>query len=136
MRRFSLGPCIERTVMLNGHAPDLAIAADSAHAWLSGVRPPVVAATWPFLGSVAPATARERGDHREASWLRLYENHRKERVETRLQPFVALAFHEPRLRQLKPYSSHWTLRFSATSTWPTPGATPRSPPLACLADTL
>ncbi|GIF40414.1 hypothetical protein [Actinoplanes xinjiangensis] len=44
MRKFSLGLRIERTVMLNDHAPDLAIAADAAHAWLSGVRPPVVAA--------------------------------------------------------------------------------------------
>ncbi|WP_373871240.1 DUF6193 family natural product biosynthesis protein [Actinoplanes xinjiangensis] len=82
----------------------------------------------PFLGTVALVTACERGDHREASWLRLYENHRKDRIETRLQPFVALAFHEPRLRQLKPYTSHWTLRFSITSTWPYSGCYPKVTP--------
>ncbi|BEL06214.1 hypothetical protein Q0Z83_044050 [Actinoplanes sichuanensis] len=128
MRRITLGLRLERTVMLSGHAPDLAVAADAAHAWLAGARPPDVAATRPFLGSVALATARERGDHREAGWLRLYENHREERVETRLQPFVALAFQEPRLRRLHPYTSVWTLRFSTTSTWPYSGSYPTVTP--------
>jgi hypothetical protein len=42
----------------------------------------------------------------------------------RLQPFVALAFHEPRLRRLTPYTSHGTLCFSTSSTWPYTGAHP------------
>ncbi|WP_327002315.1 DUF6193 family natural product biosynthesis protein [Dactylosporangium sp. NBC_01737] len=123
-RRFILGLRTGRAVMLGGHAPDLAVAADAARAWLSGTAPPAVAAAWPFLGSVALATARERGDHRESSWLHLYENHRESPVATRLRPFVALAFHEPRLRRLSPYTSHWTLRFSTTATWPFTGAYP------------
>jgi hypothetical protein len=31
---------------------------------------------------------------------------------------IALAFHEPRLRVLRPYTSHWTLCFSSTPQWP------------------
>jgi hypothetical protein len=127
-RKFILSLRTERAVILGGHAPDLRIAADAAQAWLSGTQPSAVAAAWPFLGSVALAIARERGDHREASWLHLYENHCEDPVAARLQPFVALAFHEPRLRQLKPYTSHWTLRFSTTSTWPYTGAYPAVAP--------
>ncbi len=123
-RKFILSLRTERAVMLGGHTPDMAIVADAAQAWLSGARPSVVAAAWPFLGSVALASARERGDHREASWLHLYENHREDRVAARLQPFVSLAFQEPRLRRLTPYTSVWTLHFSTTSTWPYTGAHP------------
>ncbi|WP_432986977.1 DUF6193 family natural product biosynthesis protein [Dactylosporangium sp. CA-233914] len=39
-------------------------------------------------------------------------------VGTRLQAIRALAFHEPRLRVLRPYTSHWTLCFSSTPQWP------------------
>ncbi|MEU4155176.1 DUF6193 family natural product biosynthesis protein [Actinoplanes sp. NPDC026670] len=129
-RKIILGLCLERSVMVSGYAPDVAVAADAAHEWLSGARPPVVAAAWPFLGSVALAAARERGDHREAKWLHLYENHRDDRIATRLHPFVALAFHEPRLRRLSPYTSLWTLRFSATATWPFTGSYPKVTPVA------
>ncbi len=127
-RKFILGLRTERMVVLSGHAPDMAIAADAGQAWLTGAQPSVVAAAWPFLGSVALAVARERGDHREAKWLHLYENHRADPVAARLQPFVALAFHEPRLRQLKPYTNHGTLRFTTTSTWPYTGAYPAVAP--------
>ncbi|WP_127507692.1 DUF6193 family natural product biosynthesis protein [Actinoplanes solisilvae] len=127
-RRFVLGLRAERTVMLSGYAPDLRIAADATQAWLTGKRPPAIAAEWPFLGSVALAIARERGDYREASWLHLYENHRADPIAARLQHFVAVAFREPRLRQLRPYTSHWTLHFSATSAWPYTGAYPAVAP--------
>ncbi|WP_306210436.1 DUF6193 family natural product biosynthesis protein [Actinoplanes sp. RD1] len=127
-RKFTLGLRTEQRVVLGGHAPDLAIAADAALAWLSGARPPAMATAWSFLGSVALAKARECGDQREASWLHLHENHRADPVAARLQPFVALAFHEPRLRRLRPYTSHGTLRFSTTSTWPYTGAHPAVAP--------
>jgi hypothetical protein len=67
---------------------------------------------------VALAEARERGDRREFRWLWLYENPCANPVATRLLPFVALALPEPRLRALSPFTSHWTLRFSTTPTWP------------------
>jgi hypothetical protein len=79
-----------------------------------GRGPGQVASAWPFLGSVALAEARERGDHRESSWLWLYENHCADKVGFRLRSFVAIAFHEPRLRVLRPYTSHWALCFSRT----------------------
>jgi hypothetical protein len=82
------------------------------------------AATWPFLGSIALAEAIERGDRREATWLRLYENHTGDPVGTRLAPFLALAFHEPRLRALRPFTSHWNLGFSTTPVWPFTGDHP------------
>lgn len=117
-RRFWLFLRNGPRTMLTGYAADLAAAAGAARLWLAGTRPAEVAAAWPFLGSVALAEARERGDHREEAWLWLYENHRADRIGLRLRAFVALAFHEPRLRVLRPYTSHWTLRFSRTAQWP------------------
>jgi hypothetical protein len=117
-RQFRLALRTGRTTLLQGFAPDLATAADAARLWLSRTRPGQVAAAWPFLGSVALAEARERGDARESNWLRLYENHCADRVATRLSAFVALAFHQPQLRVLRPYTSHWTLCFSRTPRWP------------------
>lgn len=117
-RRFSLALRAGRSTLLQGHAADLVAAAGAARLWLSGARPGQVAAVWPFLGSVALAEARERGDRRESSWLWLYENHCATPVGTRLRAFLALAFHEPRLRALRPYTSHWTLCFSRSPEWP------------------
>lgn len=117
-RRFYLALRTGWSTLLQGYAADLATAAGAARLWLSGARPGQVAAAWPFLGSVALAEARERGDHRESSWLWLYENHCGDPVGTRLQAFLALAFQEPRLHALHPYASHWTLCFSRTPQWP------------------
>lgn len=103
---------------LQGFAGDLAVAARVTRVWMSGARPGAVAAAWPFLGSVALAAARERGDQRESRWLWLYENHCGDPIATRLRAFVALAFHEPGLRELYPFTSHWALCFSATTEWP------------------
>jgi hypothetical protein len=127
-RRFYLAFRTGRRTLLQGFAADLATSAEAAWLWLSGARPGQVAAAWPFLGSVALAEARERGDHRESSWLRLNENHCADPVATRLKAFVALAFHEPRLRALRPYTSHWTLRFSTTPEWPFRGTHPTVTP--------
>jgi hypothetical protein len=113
-RQFHLALRAGRSTLLQGYAADLATAAGAARLWLSGARPGEAAAAWPFLGSAALAEARERGDHRESRWLWLHENHCADPVATRLQAFVALAFHEPRLRVLRPYTSHWTLCFSKT----------------------
>jgi Family of unknown function (DUF6193) len=103
---------------LEGIAPDLAAAAVAAQLFLSGARLGEIAAVCPFLGSVALAEAMERGDEREHSWLELYENPAANLWVTRLAPFIALAFHEPSLRALRPFGSHGTLYFSRTPTWP------------------
>ncbi|MEU7906908.1 DUF6193 family natural product biosynthesis protein [Actinoplanes sp. NPDC049118] len=117
-RRFYLALRTGKTTMLQGYAVDLAMAAGAARLWLSGERPGQIAAAWPFLGSVALAQARERGDRQEASWLWLHENHCGDPVGVRLAAFVALAIREPRLRALRPYTSHFTLSFSSTPQWP------------------
>ncbi|GAA2683641.1 hypothetical protein [Actinoplanes palleronii] len=74
-RQFRLSLRAGRSTMLAGPAPDLVTAAAPARLWLGGARPGEVAARWPFLGSVALAEARERGDRRETMWLHLSENH-------------------------------------------------------------
>ncbi|MFC6021423.1 DUF6193 family natural product biosynthesis protein [Plantactinospora solaniradicis] len=117
-RKFYLALRAGRSTLLQGYATDLSAAAAAARLWLSGVRPGQVAAAWPFLGSVALAEARERGDRRESSWLWLYEHHCARPLGIRLRAFLALASHEPRLRVLRPYTSHWTLCFSRTQEWP------------------
>jgi hypothetical protein len=117
-RRFRLKLRDDKSGLLYGFAADLATAAGAAGQWLSGARPGEVAAAWPFLGSVALAEARERGDRREARWLSLYENHLQDKRATRLREFVALAFYEPSLRRLWPLGSHWALSFSERGGWP------------------
>jgi hypothetical protein len=123
-RRFYLLLGDVRPRLLQGYAVDLAGTAGAARLWLSGERPGAVAASWPFLGSVALAEARERGDEREASWLWLSENHCADPEATRLAPFVALAFQEPRLRALRPFTNHWVLHFSDTPRRPFTGDHP------------
>ena len=127
-RQFYLALRAGRTTLLQGYAPDLKTAASAAQLWLSGARPGQVAAAWPCLGSVALAEARERGDQREASWLWLYENHCGSPVAARLAAFLGFAFHEPRLRALRPYTSHWVLHFSSTPQWPFVQAAPAVAP--------
>ncbi|WP_144120814.1 DUF6193 family natural product biosynthesis protein [Catellatospora sichuanensis] len=92
--------------------------ADTAARWRGGAYAAEVAAVWPYLGSVRLAEARERGDVVEATWLSLYENHTGDVGRARLHAFVALAFHEPRLRRLRPFTSHWRLVFSRSPTFP------------------
>ncbi|MEV4352344.1 DUF6193 family natural product biosynthesis protein [Actinoplanes sp. NPDC049596] len=122
--RFYLALRAGETVLLQGFAADLEAAAGAARIWLAGSRPGAAAAAWPFLGSVALAEARERGDRRESAWLWLYENHCANPIGLRLASFLAPAFHEPRLRALRPYTSHWALNFSSTPQWPFTGTFP------------
>jgi hypothetical protein len=129
-RQFSLSPHASGgRSQLFGNAPDLAAAAVAARLWLTGARLGEVAAACPFLGSVALAEARERGDEREHTWLLLYENHTADKVAARLAPFVALAFHEPALRALLPYISVWSLGFGSTPQSPLAGDLPMVTPV-------
>jgi hypothetical protein len=121
---FRLGLYRGDTFLLRGFAPDLATAARAARPWVDGARPAEVAAAFPFLGSAALAEARERGDARETAWLDLYENHMDNPIWLPSGPFVALAFHEPRLRALRPYTSHSNLCFSTTERYPFTGNHP------------
>lgn len=124
-RQFRLALRIGRYNRLQGDVVDLAPAAAAAGLWLSGQRGGRVAAAWPFLGSVALAEARERDDRREGGWLWLHENHCATAQAKRLSGFIALAFHEPRLRALRPFTSHWTLCFSDTDGMPSSGRYPQ-----------
>jgi hypothetical protein len=101
-RRIRLVLSAGATLMLHGFAADVPATVGAARRWLGGARPGEVAAAWPFLGSVALAEARERRDAREAAWLSVYENHTDNPVYAPTWPFVALAYHEPRLRALRP----------------------------------
>ncbi|WP_328471252.1 DUF6193 family natural product biosynthesis protein [Actinoplanes sp. NBC_00393] len=122
-RQFYLALRTGRFTALQGFAPDLAVAAQAARMWLAGTRPGEVAAAFPFLGSVALAEARERGDRAESRWLWLYENHCDDPIGAKLRAFVALAFHEPRLRQPQPFTSHFTLGFGRDHPVVTPAST-------------
>jgi hypothetical protein len=128
-RSFRLNLRSGRSVVMQGFAPDLAAAARPARRWLAGARAPAIAAAFPFLGSVALAEAEERGDRRAAKWLWLRENHCDGPVGQRLSAFVALAFHEPRLRALYPYTSHYVLCFSQTTEWPYTRGLPKVEPV-------
>ena len=98
--------------VVRGVAPDLVSTADVVHNWVSGARGSEMAAVWPFLGSVELHRAREHGETVEFQWRHLYENPGRQDHWLLLHPFVALAFHEPRLRVLLPWTAMWTLCFS------------------------
>ncbi|SCL44506.1 hypothetical protein GA0070606_0323 [Micromonospora citrea] len=106
--------------MARGTTVELSGVAAAMHAWQSGVRLRQLVSAWPFLRTDGFAEAYERGDaeaigHR---WRQYHEDPSQARQLTRLRPFVAHAFREPRLRALLPYTSHRTLRFSRTVSLP------------------
>jgi hypothetical protein len=95
-----------------GVTTDLASIADVVHRWVSGARGSQLAAAWPILGSVELHLARERGEDVEYQWRLIDENPGRWSPWLLLYPFVALAFRDPRLRALLPWTAMWTLGFS------------------------
>jgi hypothetical protein len=106
--------------MARGTTQELPAVADAMHCWQSGMPVTPLVSAWPFLESNGFAEAFERGDAEaiDYRWRRYHENSPPAPQLTRLHPFVAVAFREPRLRVLLPYTSHWTLLFSRTAGYP------------------
>jgi hypothetical protein len=90
------------------------------HAWQSGIRVAQLVSSWPFLSTNGFAEAFERSDAEaiDYKWRRYHDDNSDAFQLTRLRHFIAMAFNEPRLRALLPYTSHEVLTFSRTVGYP------------------
>ncbi|GLW56127.1 DUF6193 family natural product biosynthesis protein [Kitasatospora phosalacinea] len=105
-----------------GSTPDLAEAVRAASAWLAGADLAGVRHTAPFLDVQDWALAHERTplDPVELEWRIRLQNfdHAWHPEPARVRQLWRAAFAEPRLRPLRPVSSHYTLWFSRTLHFP------------------
>ena len=105
--------------LVSGSTHELAEVARAAALWRSGVPLGELAAAVPFVELGYLALASEQGPEQvvTAQWGWMFE-------ETRAygwpeyEALLEAACAEPQFRQLYPYSSHWTLRFSTTTGYP------------------
>jgi len=117
--------------MANGTTRELPAVAGAMHGWQSGMPVRQLVSAWPFLETNGFAEAFERGDAEAVDyrWRRCHENSPPAPQLARLQTFIAVAFREPRLRALLPYTSHGTLHFSRTASYPYSSDCPSVQPL-------
>lgn len=99
--------------LIEGVTLDLTQIARAAQAWHDGVPLTSIPHAAPFVKLTGRFEVPDRDPARlvESEWLHL----RKEAAETNWPEYHALieaAYAEPRLRQLYPFTSHWSLRFS------------------------
>lgn len=106
--------------MASGATDDLSAVAGALDGWHDGLRVGPLVEAWPFVSTHGFAEAFERGDAEaiEHRWQSIYRNTSNASQLTRVHPFITLAFQQPRLRELLPYTSHWNLHFSRTVTYP------------------
>jgi hypothetical protein len=119
MEFWSAGVCMAR-----GTTQDLPAAAGATHLWQSGARVRELNVAWPFVRFGGLAEAHERGEAAEYTWQHYHQNPRQAPHMVRLHAFIALAIHEPRLRELLPFTSRGTLGFSKTPGYPYSGGYP------------
>jgi hypothetical protein len=119
-RVFGLQFWARGVCMAHGNTDKLPAVAGAMHAWRSGMRVRHLISAWPFLSSNGFAEACERSDAEaiEYKWRQYHANNPQASQLTRLHPFIAQAFREPRLRALLPYTSHEALCFSRTVGYP------------------
>jgi hypothetical protein len=105
--------------LVSGTTQDLAEVARAGCLWRAGSALRDIERSVPFVQLTRLALAAEQGpEHVVATqWQSLLEQARTAGSPGHLQ-LVEAACAEPKLRQLYPYTSHWTLRFSTTTGYP------------------
>ncbi|MEU9149908.1 DUF6193 family natural product biosynthesis protein [Streptomyces sp. NPDC048417] len=106
--------------ILTGEARDLADVVEAGAAWAAGTAVPEMRDGLPFLQFDALAEAHERGPEAAvaAQWGRLKEKAAGTASFPEFGRLVEAAYAEPRLRQLFPFTSHWTVAFSSCTARP------------------
>lgn len=105
--------------MIHGMCGVLTDLVPVATAWQDGVLMSDIKVLAPFASVPRRAEAYDHGPDHVVSeeWRALHE--RADSVDwPQFRDLVATAAAEPRLRQLYPYASHWSLRFSTTTGYP------------------
>lgn len=117
--------------MIGGSTQQLVDVARAAQLWREGIPLRDIRQAVPFVELTRLAEAAEQGPEQlvAAQWQWLREDAEQANWPEH-QALVEAAHAEPRLRQLYPYTSHWSLRFSTTTGFPF------SPDAVCLEATL
>jgi hypothetical protein len=113
--------------LLGGGTQDLAEIARAAQMWREGVPLHEIQTAVPFVELPRLAEAAEQGpEHVVAEQWRYMHEEADEADWPEHRALISAAYAEPKLRQLYPYTSHWSLRFSTTT------GHPSSPDVVCL----
>ncbi|GAA4556645.1 DUF6193 family natural product biosynthesis protein [Planotetraspora kaengkrachanensis] len=126
-RRWSVGGSGKGKLLIYGETEDLNEVVRAAQAWREGVPLPEIRKAAPFVELTGRyETPDDSPAHVVASeWQYML----KDAQDSNWPEYLALieaAHAEPKLRQLYPYTSHWSLRFSTTTAYPF------SPDFVCL----
>jgi hypothetical protein len=126
-RIWSIGAWGQGIEMVRGRTRELSEVAKAAHAWLAGAALRDIQRAAPFveLGPLAEAAEQGPAQVVTAQWETLRRD-ADEAGRPEHRALIEAAHAEPKLRQLYPFTSHWSLRFSTTT------GIPFSPDLVCL----
>ncbi|MFD5621312.1 DUF6193 family natural product biosynthesis protein [Streptomyces yangpuensis] len=121
-RRFAVAGWSAGVELVAGETPDLRDVVRAGVAWGAGKGLAELTTLSPFLHFGELAEAHERGPAAvvDVQWLRIREQAAAEPQFPEFGLLVEAAHAEPRLRQLYPFSSHWTLGFNAHTGSPCP----------------
>lgn len=117
------------TQMLSGATSSLATLASLAQAWSSGTRLEDLKKEWPSVCFGAIAEAVERDDAAGAVAI-IWQQQLDAPVYEPIKPLLLASFAEPRLRALRPFTSHLVLHFSRCIGYPFSRDLPFVTPLA------
>ncbi|MFE6910864.1 DUF6193 family natural product biosynthesis protein [Streptomyces erythrochromogenes] len=114
-RWFAVSGWSEGVQLVSGGTPDLHDVVRAGVAWGAGKSLAELTALLPFLHVDELAAAYERGPAAmvDVQWRRMREQAAAEPEFQEFGLLVEAAHAEPRLRRLSPFSSHWTLGFTA-----------------------
>ncbi|MFJ6085832.1 DUF6193 family natural product biosynthesis protein [Streptomyces sp. NPDC092369] len=106
--------------ILTGETRELGDVVEAGAAWAAGTPVPVMRDVQPFLQIDVLAEAHELGPEAAvaAQWERLKEKAADTPAFPEFGRLVEAAYAEPRLRQLFPFTSHWTVAFSSCTDRP------------------
>ena len=130
-RRFIVSGWSRGVELVRGDTADLGQVAKAAAAWRSGASLHELRALCPFLDFGELAEAHERGPAEAVTvkWRQLREALREPVPFPNIRELVEAAFVEPRLRQLFPFTSHWSLHFTTCTGFPYTWVVPFVDPL-------
>jgi hypothetical protein len=130
-RRFTVRGWSRGVELVRGETADLAEVARAAAAWRSGASLRELRGLCPFLDIGELAEAHERGPAEAVTvkWRQLREALREPVPFPQVRDLVDVAFAEPRLRQLFPFTSNWSLHFTTCTGFPYTWVVPFVDPL-------
>ncbi|MFK4083637.1 DUF6193 family natural product biosynthesis protein [Kribbella sp. NPDC020789] len=130
-RRFIIDGWSRGVQLLSGGTEDLHAVTSAAAAWRTGATLRQLRDLCPFVTFGELAEAHERGpaDAVTTKWRLLREEMREDIPFPAVRDLVEAAYAEPKLRQLYPFTSHWSLHFTTCIGYPFTWVVPFVDPL-------